>query len=561
MHTLLNLRPTVIIPLIAGIGLLVVGRLRPGLGSGWFKIIEARLGVLARRRVLSAVLLGLAPIVLRLALLPVYGPPIPTVHDEFGYLFIADTLLHGRLANPPHPYPEFFESTYIIQSPTYSSYYPIGIGLTLAAGRILFHHPWGGVLLFCGLMCAGVYLMLLAWVTPGWAFLGGALTVMNMGVLSPWSNSYWGGAPAAVAGCLIFGALPRLIDCASAWNGLLLGIGLSYLALIRPFETALLGPCLLAFVLLHRDAVYAGKFRGKLALLALGLLPGIYVILLNNHAVTENWTELPYALYRYQYGVPQTFSFQTAAVPHHSLTPEQRSMYEWQLKARNSVMTAGGWLHEMPSRVDTIHLFLGAALTPVLFFLPFSLTDRRRWWALGTVMFAFLGGSVYGFFNPPYVADLIGLFLLLGIICMMRLNEVPWGRTAVRLMVSLSIVTFVAFYGFDSIRQSLPASVQRDPGLIRDLPPLSEPTARSQVIDYLQRAGQKHLVFVDYMPKHEIHREWVFNAADIDSARVVWARDLGPEKDTVLMNYYRDRDVWRVNVGSEKEPAQLFRVR
>ena len=44
----------------------------------------------------------------------------------------------------------------------------------------------------------------------------------------------------------------------------------------------------------------------------------------------------------------------------------------------------------------------------------------------------------------------------------------------------------------------------------------------------LPRYQASCLVFVRYYPQHIFQDEWVYNAADIDAARVVWARDLGP---------------------------------
>jgi hypothetical protein len=56
----------------------------------------------------------------------------------------------------------------------------------------------------------------------------------------------------------------------------------------------------------------------------------------------------------------------------------------------------------------------------------------------------------------------------------------------------------------------------------------------------LAQAPGKQLVFVHYGPAN-ILREWVHNAADIDGARVVWARDLGADEDQKLLRYYPDR--------------------
>src|SRR5271154_5893144 len=71
----------------------------------------------------TAVFLAAGTVALRLALLPVLPAPIPVVNDEFSYLLLADTLLHGRIANTTHPFSEHFESIHILQQPHYVSNY------------------------------------------------------------------------------------------------------------------------------------------------------------------------------------------------------------------------------------------------------------------------------------------------------------------------------------------------------------------------------------------------------------------------------------------------------
>jgi hypothetical protein len=52
------------------------------------------------------------------------------------------------------------------------------------------------------------------------------------------------------------------------------------------------------------------------------------------------------------------------------------------------------------------------------------------------------------------------------------------------------------------------------------------------------------LIFVRYWPQHLFRNEWVYNAADIDGSRVVWARDLGDVENEKLQAYFRDRTAW-----------------
>ena len=188
----------------------------------WHPWIEPYASRFARRTAWSMLLLAALPVALRLLLLGHHPVPTPDIYDEFSHLLVADTLRHFRLANPPHALPQFFETFFVLQAPTYSSIYPIGPGLALAIGWTIFGLPWAGVLLAVAALCALCYWMLRGWTTPGWALVGGILAVCEFGPLNSWTNSYWGGSLAAAAGCLVFGALPRIRTYGRTYDAALL---------------------------------------------------------------------------------------------------------------------------------------------------------------------------------------------------------------------------------------------------------------------------------------------------------------------------------------------------
>lgn len=476
---------------------------------------------LAPRTGWCMLLLALLPVALRLALLPHHPIPSPEVYDEFGHLLVADTLRHFRLANPAHPLHQFFETFFVLQTPRYASIYPLGQGIALAIGQAIFGLPWAGVLLSTAALCALCYWMLRGWTTtPECALLGGVLTVLEFGPLNPWMNGYWGGSLAAAAGCLVFGALPRLRESRRIRDGALLGLGLGMHWLTRPYETVFL----VAAVLLYFARSHLRSLAKPALAAALVLAPAIGLSLAQNKQITGSWVTLPYALSRYQYGVPASFTWQANPVPHLELTREQQFQYKMQTSFRASgPETIASYFKRLEYRVRFYRFFF---LAPLYVALPFFFASMREWrfvWVALTLLLFALGVNVYPFFEVHYLAALTCLFVLVSVTGLDRLGAL--NADAARLIVFVCFAHFVFWYGrsfFDRVGPDPRAAISRQLSLVPG----------------------KQLVFVRYWPQHIFQNEWVYNAADIDQARIVWARDLGSAEDQKLLRYYPDRTAW-----------------
>jgi hypothetical protein len=495
-------------------------------------------------------ILAVLPVALRLMLLPHHPVPRPEIYDEFSQLLVADTVRHLRLANPPHPLHQFFETFFVLQEPSYSSIYPVGQGMMLALGWTTFGHPWAGVLLSVAALSSLCYWMLRGWTTPGWALVGGVLAVCEFGALNQWTNNYWGGAVPAAAGCLVFGALPRLREHGLVRDAVLLGIGLAMHMLTRQYESIFIAASVfLFFVPDLRDRKTMRKLARALPAAALAVLAALGITLVQDKQVTGSWLTLPEMLSQYQYGVPASLTFQTDPIPHRELTAQQALDYRMQRSFRGSgPETIGKYLIRLEYRVRFYRFFL---LVPLYLaggvFLGTVRNYRAVWIVLTLLIFA-LGVNFFPAFQFHYIAATTCLFVLL---CVMGLEWTSRGTVrgaavgdaAARLMVFLCVAHFLFWYGLHIFDDQPFSRAMRQYETWNGINH-GDPFGRRAIDAQLAPVTGKLLVFVRYWPQHIFQQEWVYNAADVDGARIVWARDLGAAEDEKLRRRYTGRTVW-----------------
>jgi hypothetical protein len=258
--------------------------------------------------------------------------PVPRVQDEFSYLLMSNTFANGHVANPTPGLPEFFETFHVLVRPAYvSKYYPAQ-GIFLAIGERLTRHPAVGVWLSSALACAATCWMLQAWAGPVWGLVGGLLVMIQFGIFSYWSQTYWGGMVAALGGALFFGALRRLWDRSSWSSAIGLGVGLVILVNSRPVEGLLAsgaaGAVFLYRIRQTRQWGTARFWHGLVVPAAAVLLLGAAATVAYNHAVTGSYLRSPYVEHERQYQETPPFIFLPVRPSIAYSNPVLKSFYE-----------------------------------------------------------------------------------------------------------------------------------------------------------------------------------------------------------------------------------------
>jgi hypothetical protein len=518
---------------LIGIFGVVAKAVPPGWQDLWQRFVRG-LSSLARQKTLFCVGLGVLVLVVRAALLPVWPIPMPSIYDEFSYLLQADTFAHGRLANPAHPLWRFFESTYILQQPTYASRFPPAQGLVMALGQVIFGHPWFGVWLSAGLLAAALCWALQGWLPPGWALFG-AFIGLNLCLFSYWINSYWGGAVTAIGGALVTGAWVR-ITRAKRWRyAWLFGIGAVIVVLARPFEGLLLVvPALIALGMANRTA------RVWLPIVLTGVA-GASWLAYDNYRVTGHPLRLPYREYYEQYEIVPPFSFLPL-----STAPRTFRHFDLESRARETYERVRSWRLFVDRPLDWLTLlrfYYGNLiwLLPLVVFMPFLWRSRRTRFA--TILVTAIGAAslIEVWWYPHYAAPFTAALLILVAQSMRYLRQWNYGgRQPGRFLVSAMPVA-VLLVMVASEAQAIATHRTADQEQAKNAQVAQKERIEKQLLK--KRSGQ-HVIFVRYAGLPSPHEEWIYNAADIDAAPVIWAQDLGHIENERLRRYYAGRSFW-----------------
>jgi hypothetical protein len=545
--TALQTLRTVAISGVLTLALGVIALLFPNVANRFFRRVEQSFSRFAAHKTLAIIVLFFSVIVLRLAALPLLPIPVPGIHDEFSYLLMADTFAHGRLANPPHPMWVSFETFHVNWFPKIASMYPPAQGFALALGQLL-GRPWIGVLLSDAAMCAAILWMLQGWLPARWAFLGGVLAALKFGVASYWMNSYWGGATAAIGGALVLGALARIVKRAKIRDAVLLGIGVAILANSRPYEGFLF--CIPAAAWLFWWLIGRTKSRqSPRARLQNVFAPlGIVLVLTAafmgyyNWRLTGNPLLLPHVLNK------RTYHYRLFLWDHKKAEVRYRNQqFEDYFNSWERENYDNTWAdvvrvsEEKLIRCGLTYFWCGELL--LLPALPFLFRDRKM--RLLIAAFALVTAGVFAVIwsYAHYAAPLTCIILVLTMQAIRHLRTIRIGRRRVGVALSRAIVLLLVLdTGINTFRGVC------DPLLW----PCQGDPSRAAITEKLQHTPGKHLIVVRYdKDDHNIHDEWVYNGAEIDTAKVLWARELDPRQNAKLFAYFHDRKVWLVTPDSD----------
>lgn len=515
----------------------------PRAGETFFRRAESFFSRFAARRSAAIALVFFGTILLRLALLPVLPVPVPGIHDEFSYLLAADTFAHGRLANPPHPLWLSFETFHVNGFPAYASMFPPAQGFALALGQIL-GHPWIGVLLSNAAMAAAILWMLQGWLPSRWAFLGGVITVLKLGLISYWMNSYWGGAVAAAGGALVLGSLVRIFRRPRLLHALLLGLGIAILANSRPLEGLIFSlPSAVALLFwFFRSASASPKEKVRLVLAPL-LVTGLLLAALlayYNWRLTGDALLLPHVLNSRTYRSYSLFLWESPKPPLHYNNRQFEVFYNQWARGYYRPSWASARLVSGEKLENYTDALLWPGFLPLLLCLPAVFGSPRLRLLLWTLVLSGAGLFAVVWSLPHYAAPVLCVIYAVLLQCFRHLRRFriagrPAGLGLSRMIFILFLWT-VSHDIYHRIRYPFDWGWNGSMSF----------WLRAGVENHLKQMSGKQLVIVRYGPLHNIHEEWVFNGADIDSSKVVWARELDPAQNRKLLAYFPDRNVWLI---------------
>jgi hypothetical protein len=515
------------------------------------RVIKIFVRKIAAHAALSFLLPFLMVLIGRGILLMEVPPPQPLIQDEFSYLLAGETFASFRLTNPPHPLWEHFETIHELMQPTYMSKYPPMQGIFLAFGQLIFGTPWMGVLLSMAIFCGLLPWVFRAWIPCDWALIGALLATYKIGVLSYWTDSYWGGSAAAIGGALVLGSIKRLSIRSTSGMAIIFALGASILANSRPFEGLVIVIGCTGYLFwnwfgsgrLH--LTWPSYPRCFLPAACLVAFPVLLAMGFYNYRITGNITEFPYQAFEKQYAVWTPFVWQQKSSPEPLYRHDfiRREWIDWD--GTHKAYERNHWIRvHWESFLRIVHFYFGPAFFLGGFlFIPALCFGAKNRSILGLLAFYYSGTSILSDAIPHYTAPATAL-IYLAVTAALRTgwHFVPFGFPIGKWLL---LWVLILFWGFTTELRTDP-----DNRFLYYKPHFME--KRRQVLSVLERQPGLQLVFVYHGPLHDLNEVWTYNKPNIDAARIVWVNSMTPAENQRVLDYYgHTRTAWMLDDDAE----------
>lgn len=599
----------VLAELLLAVSLVLLALARPDSGRGiWVRgMLAARW--LERRPFLMLALAGALPVLVRIALLPIHPAPLPYVMEEHNHIFLTDTYLLGRVANPVHPLAVMLQTYQQVEWPTYVSARPPLPPVFLAIGKLLFGSAFAGNLLAVGLTSAALCWALQGWVSGRLAALASFLAITTFCLYGYWINSFWAPTTIALGGALLFGAAARLAERPTFAMAFVSVIAIALLAGTRPFENGVFAAVVFGWLAWRYLQADRRALIGRAVVVAgVPIMIGTAGILVlqawYNQETTGNPLIMPYQIWRVSQDMTPNFLWEAVGPRPHFFNEGAARFAEWNMAVANLVRNGGirGVAYLFSRHAVTFRdllgpfLFLAFACWSPRWVGPLQSMQQRRIFTYGLcaslVLLAICG---------PYAGSAIKL-IALAVLIMRWADPVanPNDRLAVLVIVAGMIATSLStFYmniyfaaytapllvlvasglgnlsrwnsrlgkslaGFVLLGASLVPLGQSvnaafrlaDMGFPQFGPPLSRfdiryPSPHHEVTAKLAQLPGKHIVFMSMGRALPDSTDPVWNKPEVDAQKVVWLRDLRPEWTAAAYQYYTGRTFWRLDLRED----------
>jgi hypothetical protein len=192
------------------------------------------------------------------------------------------------------------------------------------------------------------------------------------------------------------------------------------------------------------------------------------------------------------------------------------------------------------TRAGSTYFWAGALL--LLPSLPFAFFDCKMRLPVAIFLISAAGISAIIWSLPHYLAPATGVVFLLLVEAIRYLRAMKRVGRPVGVALSRSAVFLLALDkglgAAQGLCDPLKWTCQGDP-------------SRRAITEKLSNTPGKHLVMVRYGQDHNIHDDWVFNGAEIDGAKVLWARETDAGQNARLFAYFKDRQIWLVEPDTD----------